>query len=111
LVGWDVGAYACVLVDGQSLAHQGVYTMLIPHVAIDEFLSLMRVGTGSNLCFELLKSIVEFPDVDTITVYHPKALPNQRGFMLAIAIQDRGEGTLGSASHETADAFWKNVQE
>jgi hypothetical protein len=77
LIGWGIRAYACVLVDGQSLAHHGVETMLIPNVAIDQFLALMRIGTRCNLCFEVFEGVMEFPDVDTILAYHPKALPNQ----------------------------------
>jgi hypothetical protein len=85
--------------------------MLIPNVAIDQFLALMRVGTRRYLGFEVFEGVMQSPDVDTILAYHPKTLANQWGFMFAIAIQDRGEGTLGSSSHETTHAFWKNVQE
>jgi hypothetical protein len=85
--------------------------VLIPDVAIHEFLSLMLVGTHRNICFEVLESIMQSPDVDTILADHPKTLPNQRGFMLAIAIQDRAERTLGSSCYETTHPFRKNVQE
>src|SRR5262249_21624682 len=74
LVGWGIRAYAGVLIDSEPLAHQGVETMLIPDIAIDEFLSLMRVRSRRHVCFELLKSIMKSPDVDTILAYHPKTL-------------------------------------
>jgi hypothetical protein len=111
LVSWDVGTDACVLIDSEPLSHEGINTVLIPNVTIDQFLLLMRVGTHRNVCFEVLEGVMEFPDVDTILAYHPKALANQREFMLAMAIQDRGEGTLGSSRHETTHAFWEDVQE
>jgi len=111
LIGWDIGADACLIIDSEPLAHQGVGTMLISNVAIHEFLSLMRVGTRCYLGFEVFEGVMESPDIDTILAYHPKTLANQRGFMLAIGIQDRGEGTLGSSSHETTHALWQDVQE
>src|SRR5262249_35649935 len=111
LVGWDVDSYPSLIIDSEPLAHQGIETMLIPNVTIHEFLSLMRVRIRRNVCFEAFEGVMQSPDVDTITTYHPKALANQRGFMLAIAIQDRGEGTLGSSSHETTHALWQDVQE
>jgi hypothetical protein len=47
-------------------------------------LSLMRVGTRRNVCFEFFEGFVKPPDVDTITPYHPKALAYQSGFMFPI---------------------------
>jgi hypothetical protein len=69
------------------------------------------VRTLGNLSFEVFEGFFEFPDVDAILTYHPKALPNQRGLMLAIAKQERGERALWSSRYKTTHAFWKHVQE